>query len=275
VAPWLSAGAVATKEAGGWPEDVVGPSDEAFAPGYPQPRTLSLDDIVQLKEDFVAGVRRAIQAGFDIIDMHFAHGYLISTFLSPAVNKRTDRYGGSFENRVRLALEIVEEARAIMPEDMPLMVRLSATDWLDNNPDYIGENWNIEQTIKLAHLLAERGVDVLDVSSGGIHKLQKVDAGPGYQAPFAKKIKKSVGAKMLISTVGSIKTGMIAQDIIEGGRDEDDTPLDLVAAGRLFQKNPGLVWAWADDLNTSIQIAHQIAWGFGGRAQAPKDSKIP
>ncbi|KAG5818307.1 hypothetical protein H9Q74_003014 [Fusarium xylarioides] len=112
--------------------------------------------------------------------------------LGLATNKRTDNYGGSFKNRVRLAFEIVEGARA-----------------LDNNPEYEGENWNLEQSIKLAHLLAERGVDVLDVSSGGIHKMQKVTAGPGYQAPFAKAVKKSVGDKLLVSTVGSIKTGTL------------------------------------------------------------------
>jgi 2,4-dienoyl-CoA reductase-like NADH-dependent reductase (Old Yellow Enzyme family) len=271
VAPWLDAGLAAEKAAGGWPDDVVGPSNEPFAPGYPTPRAITIDEIEQLKEDFVSGVRRAIEAGFDVIDFHFAHGYLVSSFLSPATNKRTDKYGGSFENRVRLALEIVEAARAVMPDYMPLFARISATDWLDSNPEYEGENWTLEQSVKLAHLLAERGVDVLDVSSGGIHKMQKVTAGPGYQAPFAKVIKKSVGDKLLVSTVGSIKTGALAEEIISGG--EDDTPLDLVAAGRLFQKNTGLVWSWADDLNTSIQIAHQIAWGFGGRAN--KNSPKP
>ncbi|KAJ4050825.1 NADH-dependent flavin oxidoreductase [Fusarium oxysporum] len=265
VAPWLDAGLAAEKAAGGWPDDVVGPSNEPFAPGYPTPRAITIEDIEQLKEDFVSGVRRAVEAGFDVIDFHFAHGYLVSSFLSPATNKRTDKYGGSFENRARLALEIVEGARAVMPDHMPLFTRISATDWLDNNPEYEGENWTLEQSIKLAHLLAARGVDVLDVSSGGIHKMQKVAAGPGYQAPFTKAVKNSIGDKLLVSTVGSIKTGTLAEEIIQGG--EDDTPLDLVAAGRLFQKNTGLVWSWADDLNTSIQIAHQIAWGFGGRAK--------
>jgi 2,4-dienoyl-CoA reductase-like NADH-dependent reductase (Old Yellow Enzyme family) len=265
VAPWLDAGLAAEKAAGGWPDDVVGPSSKPFAPGYPVPRAITIEEIERLKEDFVSGVRRAVQAGFDVIDFHFAHGYLVSSFLSPATNKRTDKYGGNFENRVRLALEIVDASRAVMPNDMPLFARISASDWLDNNPEYEGEKWTLDQSIKLAHLLAERGVDVLDVSSGGIHKMQKVAAGPGYQAPFAKAIKKSVGDKMLVSTVGSIKTGTFAEEIIQGG--DDDTPLDLVAAGRLFQKNTGLVWSWADDLNTSIQIAHQIAWGFGGRAK--------
>ncbi|KAJ5962520.1 oxidoreductase [Penicillium viridicatum] len=253
----IDAGLAATKEADGWPDNVMGPSDEPFAPGYPIPRAMTLEEIEQLKEDFISDVRRAVEADFDAIDFHFAHGYLISSFLSPAVNKRTDKYGGSFENRVRLALEIAEGARAIMPKKMPLFVRISATDWLHNNPEYEGESWTVEQSTKLAHLLAERGVDVLDVSS----------------APFAKQIKKSVGDKLLVSTVGSIKTGTLAEEIISGG--EDDTPLDSVAAGRLFQKNTGLVWSWADDLNTSIQIAHQIAWGFGGRAKKQTGGKAP
>ncbi|KAH6689744.1 hypothetical protein F5X68DRAFT_204223 [Plectosphaerella plurivora] len=272
VAPWLSAAAIATEEAGGWPNDVVGPTDEKFDEGYASPRALTIPEIEQIKKDFQRGVVRAMQAGFDVVELHFAHGYLVSSFLSPAVNKRTDKYGGSFENRVRLALELVEGARAVLPEKTPLWVRISATDWLDNNPAYEGENWTVEESIKLAHLFAERGVDVLDVSSGGIHRLQKVNGGPGYQAGFAKQIKKSVGDKLLVSTVGSIKTGTLAEELISGGKDEDDTPLDLVAAGRMFQKNPGLVWYWADDLETSIHVAKQIGWGFGGRAALKKES---
>ncbi|PNP73579.1 hypothetical protein FNYG_13098 [Fusarium nygamai] len=238
VAPWLDAGLAAEKATGGWPDDVVGPTDEPFAPGYPTPRAITIEEIDQLKEDFVSGVRQAVEAGFDVIDFHFAHGYLVSSFLSPATNKRTDKYGGSFEDRVRLALEIVEGARAVMPEHMLLFARISATDWLDNNPEYEGENWDLEQSIKLAHLLAEGGVDVLDVSSGGIHKMQKVSAGRGYQAPFSKAVKKSVRDRLLVSTVGSIKTGALAEEVIQGGK--DDTKLDLVAAGRLFQKNTEL-----------------------------------
>lgn len=266
VPPWVSGGAVAEKEAGGWPDDVIGPSSEPFtSEGAAIPRAMTLEEIEEVKRDFVAAALRSVKAGYDVIELHFAHGYLVSSFLSPAVNKRTDQYGGSFENRVRLALETVEAVRAVLPEDMPLFVRISATDWLENNPDYKGETWTVDQSIRLAHLLAERGVDVLDVSSGGIHPMQKVKGGPAYQAPLAKQIKKAVGDKLLVSTVGNITTGTLAEELISGGKDEDDTPLDLVAAGRMFQKNPGLVWAWADDLDTKIQIAHQIRWGFAGR----------
>lgn len=274
VAPWLSSGATATEAVGGWPTNVVGPNEVPFNEHYPTPRALSLAEITQIKSDFIAGVHRALRAGFDVIDLHFAHGYLVSSFLSPAVNNRTDQYGGSFENRTRLALEIVDATREIIPADMPLFVRISATDWLDTNPAWNGPSWTVEESVKFAQLLAQRGVDVLDVSSGGNHSLQKVIGGPGYQAPFAKAIKAAVKDTMLVSTVGSIKTGLEAQKIIAGNQDADDTPLDLVAAGRMFLKNPGLVWAWADDLGVTINVAHQIGWGFGGRA-SKKTVKLP
>lgn len=262
VAPWLSSGATATMEADGWPDDVVGPSEEPFGEHYPKPRSMTIAEIEQFKDDFLAGVNRSLRAGFDVIELHFAHGYLVSSFFSPAVNKRTDKYGGSFENRTRLALELVDATRAMIPKDMPLFVRISATDWLDTNPSWDGgESWTNKDSVELAKILATKGVDVLDVSSGGNHSLQKVQGGPGYQAPFAKEIKKAVGDKMLISSVGSIKTGDQAQKIIA----EEGEPLDLIAAGRMFQKNPGLVWSWADDLGVEIKVANQIGWGFGGR----------
>ncbi|KAG7411939.1 NADPH dehydrogenase afvA [Fusarium oxysporum f. sp. rapae] len=234
VAPWLSSGATAEPEAHGWPDDVVGPSSEPFSDKYPMPRSMSLQEIDQLKKDFVAAAIRVVDIGFDVIELHFAHGYLVSSFLSPAVNKRSGQYGGSFENRTRLATELVRETPP------PTCSRTKR---------------------RLAQMLAQEGVDVIDVSSGGNHPAQKVQGGPGYQAKFAKAIKQAVGDKMLVSTVGSIKSGTQAQEIIAEGQE-----VDLVAAGRMFQKNPGLVWAWANDLGFNIQVAHQIGWGFGGRA---------
>lgn len=264
VAPWLGPGAIASEEVGGWPSDVMGPSEDSFGDHYAIPRAMTLSEIAQFKRDFISGVRRALLAGFDVIELHFAHGYLVSSFLSPVGNKRRDKYGGSFENRTRLALELIDETRAVIPEDMPLFVRISATDWLETNPDWTEPSWNLEESIKFAKIMAQRGVDVLDVSSGGNHPRQMVVGGPGYQAPFAKKLKAAVGDSMLVSAVGSINTGNHAQDLIAGGRGEDDTPLDLIAVGRMFQKNPGLVWAWADDLDVTIRVAHQIGWGFSG-----------
>ncbi|KAF6829986.1 NADPH dehydrogenase [Colletotrichum plurivorum] len=263
IAPY---GATAVDEAGGWPSDVFGPGDETHAKGYPTPRAMTLQEIEEVKKGFIAAVERAVHAGFDIVELHFAHGYLVSTFLSPVSNKRTDKYGGSFENRARLALELVEGARAVMPADMPLFVRISATDWLAENPEWKGgETWTVEESAKLAPLLADRGVDVLDVSSGAMHPLQKLTGGPGYQAALAKRIKRAVGDRMLVSTVGTIENGVLAEQLLNGGRDEDDTPLDLVATGRMFMKNPGLVWAFADDLGVSIKHAKQFGWPFVGR----------
>lgn len=265
VAPWLSMGDTAYAEAGGWPDDVVGPGDEPFDTNYPRPRSITIPEIEQVKRDFVAAARRSVDAGYDVIELHFAHGYLVSSFFSPAVNKRTDQYGGSFENRIRLGIELVDAVRAVIPETMPLFVRFSATDWLDTNPDYKGESWTLDQSVRLAEILVDHGVDVIDVSSGGNHSQQKVQGGPAYQAGFARAVKKAVGDKGIVSTVGSITNGKQAEEVIRGNG--DDPQLDLIAAGRMFQKNPGLVWAWADDLDLPIVNAKQIRWGFGGRAK--------
>jgi 2,4-dienoyl-CoA reductase-like NADH-dependent reductase (Old Yellow Enzyme family) len=265
VAPWLSTGDTATHAANGWPDDVIGPSDEPFDPRYPTPRAASIAEIEQVKRDFVAAARRAVDAGYDVIDLHFAHGYLVSSFLTPAVNKRTDKYGGSFENRTRLGLELVDAVRAVIPKDMPLYARISASDWLDTNPDWKGESWTIDEAAKFAELMVEHGVDVIDVSSGGNHSQQKVKGGPAYQAGFARAIKKAVGDKALVSAVGSINNGKLAEETIQGSGDEPK--LDFIAAARPFQKNPGLVWAWADELGVPIVNAAQIRWGYGGRAK--------
>ena len=170
---------------------------------------------------------------------HILSGYLLHSFLSPASNKRTDSYGGSFENRTRLTREIVELTRAQIPSSMPLFLRISATDWLEEENDL--ESWKVEDTVKLAEILADMGVDLLDVSSGGLHPKQRVKSGPGYQAPFAKAVKERVGDKLAVGTVGTITSGKQAQQLLEEG-------LDLAIVGRMFQKNPGLVWTFAEEL---------------------------
>ena len=177
-------------------------------------------------------------------------------------NHRTDEYGGSFENRTRLTREIVELTRQTIPKDMPLFLRISATDWLEEEPS-IEQSWKSEDTVRLAEVLADMGVDLLDVSSGGMHPKQKLKTGPGYQAPFAKAVKQKLGDKLAVGTVGSIKNGELANQFLEEG-------LDLAIVGRLFQKNPGVVWQFAEELGIQIQMANQIRWGFGGRPGAPK-----
>lgn len=260
VAPWLSkGGAIATEEVGGWPTNVKAPSAVPYSKNHVIPQAMTLQDIEEFKTAYVAGVRRAVAAGFDVVEVHSAHGRLLHQFLSPASNTRTDRYGGSFENRIRLTLEIVELTRAIIPESMPLFVRLSATDWLEGT-DYDGPSWTLADSVRLAPLLADRGVDLIDVSSGGLHAAQKIDQVPNYQAPFARAIKKAVGDRVLVSTVGRIVSGRQANDLLEGAGGEE--PLDLVAVGRMFQKEPGLVWSWAEELGVQIHVANQIRWGF-------------
>lgn len=258
VAPWLSAGDVAGPEKNGWPDNVYAPSAIPYNDQHCKPKAMTLEDIENFKKAFKAAIERALKAGYDCIEIHNAHGYLLHSFLSPASNHRTDNYGGSFENRTRLTLEIVDIARATIPKNMPLFLRISADDWLEEAGI---EGWTIDQTVRLAEMLATKGVDLIDVSSAGLHEKQHIHGGPGYQVKFAKAIKEKVGDKMLVGTVGTITEGKQANGYLE------DDNLDLAIAGRMFQKNPGLVWAWADDLGVEARWANQIRWGFGGRGK--------
>lgn len=257
VAPWLSSGAIAVESVGGWPDDVWAPSAIAYNEHHATPKALTLEGIQELKDAFGASIKRAIDVGFDVIELHFAHGYLLHEFFSPVSNKRTDQYGGSFENRTRLGVELVDLARSIMPKDMPLFARISATDWLEE-VDEVPESWTQESSAQLAAILADHGVDLLDVSSGGLDPRARMKGGPAYQAPFAKFIKKQVGDKLLVTTVGSVNEGKLAQQQLDEG-------LDAVFSGRWFQKNPGLVWQFAEDLGVELHIANQIRWAFAGR----------
>ncbi|KAK6202079.1 NADH-dependent flavin oxidoreductase [Pestalotiopsis sp. IQ-011] len=263
VAPWLSANAVATKEVGGWPDEIVAPSAIAQDTVNPVPKALTLEDIEKLKQDWVEAAKRAVKAGFDVIEIHSAHGYLLHSFLSPVSNKRTDKYGGSFENRTRLVTEIAEGIRAVIPKEMPLFVRISATDWFEFDPsskEEFPETWTVAQSAELSSILADKGVDLIDVSSGGVHakSATAIKSGPAYQAPFSRDIKKIVGDKILVSAVGGIKTGKLAEEVLQSG-------VDVVMAGRWMQKNPGLVYQFADELEVDVKMAQQIGWGFGGR----------
>jgi 2,4-dienoyl-CoA reductase-like NADH-dependent reductase (Old Yellow Enzyme family) len=247
VAPWLDKGAVAGKDVGGWPDDCVAPSAIAWNDHHADPREMTLEDINDVKAAFCEAVKRSLKAGFDAIEIHAAHGYLLHQFYSPVSNKRKDSYGGSFENRTRLMLEIVELCRSVMPNDMPLFLRLSATDWLEQAPkDEIPESWTEEDTIKLAPLLAKAGVDVLDTSTGGNHPLQHPHVGPAYQAPFGISVKKAVGNTMKVGAVGMIDNATLANKLLDDG-------LDLVFVARPFQKNPGLVFTWSVSSAKKVQ----------------------
>ncbi|KAH7199187.1 hypothetical protein BKA60DRAFT_546978 [Fusarium oxysporum] len=273
VSPWLSINAVAAKEVGGWPDDIVGPSAIAQEEGVnPVPRAFSKQDIEQLKTDFVEASKRAIKAGFDVIEIHSAHGYLLHQFLSPVSNQRTDEYGGSFENRTKLLLEIIDLVRAAIPEATPILVRVSATDWFEYDSTLkkeFPESWTLEQTSQLACLLPKHGVDLLDVSSGGIHPKSAIAirSGPAYQVDLAKAVKKAVGDGLLVSAVGGIKTGTLAEEILQ-------SDIDVVRAGRWFQENPGLVRAFANELGVQVKMANQIDWSFKGRGKGGKKSSL-
>lgn len=269
VAPWLSMGDLATKNVGGWPDHVKGPSNIAFTDRFPQPHAMTKQEISDFKENWVAACKRAISAGVDFIEIHNAHGYLLFSFLSPTSNNRTDEYGGSFENRIRLTLEVAQLARETVGPDMPVFLRVSATEWLENVlPNE--PSWQLEDTVRLAAVLAEQGhIDLIDVSSGGNHAAQKITAGPAFQAPFAIAVKKVVGEKLMVSSVGKIDSGKLANKLLE------QDGLDLCLVGRGFQKDPSLVWTWAEELDVEISMANQIRWGFasrGGGLYLPKRS---
>jgi len=268
VAPWLSMGATATEAANGWPDDVVAPSAIRFNDAFPMPKELTLAGIERLKRAYVDAARRALRAGFDVIEIHHAHGYLLHSFVSPVSNKRTDQYGGSWENRTRLTLEIVDAVRSVIPPDMPLFLRISATDWLEETlPSE--PSWTSQDTVRLAGLLAEHGVDLLDISSGGVHPAQKIRGGPAYQAPFAEAVKKALGDKILVSCVGAITNGATAQGVLDKGQ------ADVILVGRQFLKNPGTVWQFAEELGVNLTVAHQIEWSFIGRGNVGRKQRDP
>ncbi|KAL4812122.1 hypothetical protein BDW67DRAFT_193967 [Aspergillus spinulosporus] len=256
-APFLGETATAEKEDGGWPDKVYAPSALPFSHTYPFPQAMTAQQIHDLKQAFVDAALRSVEAGFDMVEIHAAHGYLLHQFLSPVSNCRTDEYGGSFENRTRLLLEVTAGVRAVVPAEMPLFVRISATDWLEGLTDEFPESWTVADSCRLAPILAAHGVDFLDVSSGGIHPKQatSIRSGDGYQAPFALKIKRAVGNAMLVSAVGGIRTGELAKRFLQQG-------LDVVMCGRWFQKNPGLVYQFADELGVKVKMSTQYGWAL-------------
>jgi len=220
-APWRGGGAVAPEQ-GGWTP--VAPSALAFDAGSPVPDALDEAGIAKVIEDFVAATRRALDAGFRLVELHAAHGYLLHQFLSPLSNRREDRYGGSFDNRVRLLLEIIDAVRAAWPERLPLWLRISATDWVE------GDGWDIEQSIALARLVGDRGIDLVDVSSGGTVPNAKIPLQPGYQVPFACRIRREAG--IATGAVGLLTAPEQVERIIA----EDEA--DVVLLARELLRDP-------------------------------------
>ncbi|GAA0490038.1 NADH:flavin oxidoreductase/NADH oxidase [Microbacterium aurantiacum] len=230
---------------GGW--ETVAPSAIAF-PGLAEPRALDADGIRAVVDDFAAAATRAKDAGFDLVEVHAAHGYLLHEFLSPLSNHRTDAYGGSFDNRVRLLLEIVDAVRAAIGDDLILVVRFSATDWTDGG-------WTIDETVEAVRLVAAHGADLVDISSGGNVADARIPVGPGYQVPFAARIRAETGVPT--AAVGMIDSAAQAEQILVTGQ------ADVVLSGREMLRNPHFALRAARDLDADLSATPpQLTRGF-------------
>jgi 2,4-dienoyl-CoA reductase-like NADH-dependent reductase (Old Yellow Enzyme family) len=247
--PWEGDGVVPETE-GGW-QNVMAPSAIRFADNYPTPQALTVDGIQQVVRAFAAAARRACDAGFRVIEIHAAHGYLIHEFLSPLSNHRDDSYGGSFENRTRLIREIVTAVRSSWPKGAPLFVRISASDWVEGG-------WDLEQSIELARTLKQLGVDLIDCSSGGTVPHAKIPAGPGYQTPFAQRIRHE--AEILTGAVGMITSAVQAEQIIGTGQ------ADAIVIAREFLRDP--YWP----LRAAKELGQSISWPVQYLRAAPQDA---
>jgi 2,4-dienoyl-CoA reductase-like NADH-dependent reductase (Old Yellow Enzyme family) len=250
-APWAGQGMIPENE-GGW-NTVVAPSALAFTDDYPMPQALSIDGIQNIVSAFAAAARRACEAGFRVIEIHAAHGYLIQEFLSSLSNQRTDAYGGSFENRTRVLREIVAAVRGSWPEGAPLFVRISATDWIDGG-------WDIEQSVELARQLKQLGVDLIDCSSGGNTEHAKMPVGAGYQTPFAEQIRGE--ANILTGAVGMITSPIQAEHIMVTGQ------ADAVLVARELLRDP--YWP----LRAARELGQPISWPVQYLRAAPEGSQI-
>jgi 2,4-dienoyl-CoA reductase-like NADH-dependent reductase (Old Yellow Enzyme family) len=220
--PWQNHGKPVPVEEGGW-RPTYSSTTRGFTPESIQPEALTVEGIQRVAGAFTEAARRSLEAGFQLIEIHGAHGYLVHQFLSPLVNTRTDQYGGSFENRTRILREIVEAVRKVWPERLPLWLRISASDWTEGG-------WTIEDSVALAKQVKPLGVDLIDASSGGIVPSANIPVGPGYQTPFAERIRKESG--MLTGAVGMITSPEQAQHIIGTGQ------ADIVLLARELLRDP-------------------------------------
>jgi 2,4-dienoyl-CoA reductase-like NADH-dependent reductase (Old Yellow Enzyme family) len=244
-APWLGGKGLTTAE-GGW--QVVGPSAIPFGPDRPMPVALTSEGIQQVIASFEAAAHRALKAGFRLIEIHSAHGYLLHEFLSPLSNRREDEYGGSLENRMRLLLQVTERLRAVIPKELPLFVRISATDWMPGG-------WDCDQSVELSKHLKRLGVDLVDVSSGGTAPTAKIPMQKGYQVPFARRIREE--ADIRTGAVGMITEPDHANEIITGG----DANMVLIA--REFLREP--YWALKAARDLGAEPEWPIPYGYAVR----------
>lgn len=237
--PWRG-GAPLTADNGAW--QTVGPSAEPYADGWHTPDAMTDETLARVKESFVQAAKRSVRLGFRTIEIHCAHGYLLHQFLSPISNRRNDMYGGSLEGRMRYPLEVFDAVRAVMPDDMPLGVRISATDWVD-------DGWDIDGSIAFAKVLEARGCDYIDVSSGGNSPHQQIPVGPGYQTGFAAAIKQETSLSTM--AVGKITDPLQAEHIIRTGQ------ADMVSLARGMLYDPRWVWHAAEKLRAKAAFAPQ------------------
>ncbi|MEE1762030.1 MULTISPECIES: NADH:flavin oxidoreductase/NADH oxidase [unclassified Streptomyces] len=238
--PWRG-GAPVGADAHGW--QPVAPSAVAFDERHPVPDELTVDQIQEVVGQFAAAARRALAAGFEVVEIHGAHGYLINEFLSPHSNRRTDSYGGSYENRVRLALEVVDAVREVWPADKPLFFRVSATEWLEEG------GWSADDTVRLAAELKAHGVDLLDVSSGGNASGVHIPVGPGYQVPFAARVRNE--SALPVAAVGLITETEQAEKILANGE------ADAVLLGRELLRSPSWARQAARELGGEVHVPEQ------------------
>ena len=241
--PWRGGGTLALGSAGGW--EVCAPSAIPFDEGDAAPRELDSAATEEIVIAFEKAAERSLNAGFKVIEIHAAHGYLLHEFLSPISNRRSDEYGGSLENRMKLPLRIAERLRALIPEDLPLLTRISATDWVDGG-------WDVAQSVELARHLKRVGVDLIDVSSGGTTPYARIPVGKGYQLPFARRIREE--ADIPTGAVGLITDPHHANDIITGGE------ADLVLVGRELLRDPH--WAIKAALALGAQAPWPLQYGY-------------
>ena len=247
--PWKGGASLKTAEAGGWP--VVGPSPVPFSEGDPVPTPLDEAGIDEIVPAFEAAARRALAAGFRVLEIHAAHGYLLHEFLSPLSNRRGDRYGGTLENRMRLPLRVAARLREVTPEGVPLFVRISATDWAEGG-------WDVEGSAALAREMKRVGVDLIDVSSGGLVPRVRIPVGKGYQVPFARRIRDEAG--ILTGAVGLITEPRQANEIITGG------DADLVFVGRELLREP--YWALKAQQELGAEPSWPVPYGYAVRRRA-------
>ncbi|MEI6305216.1 MAG: NADH:flavin oxidoreductase/NADH oxidase [Deltaproteobacteria bacterium] len=249
--PWENRSTTLSESEGGWP--IVAPSAIAFDEGSAMPTALSESAIDDIKTAFVAAAKRSLLAGFKIAEIHSAHGYLLHQFLSPLSNHRTDQYGGSFDNRIRLLKEVVNAVRAVWPDNLPLLVRISATDWVEGG-------WNVEQSIELVQQLLTLGVDLIDCSSGGTAPQAKMPLGPGYQTYFSEQIRRETGGKT--GSVGLITTAAQADHIIRSGQ------ADMVLLARELLRDP--YWP----LRAARELGHLTPWPAQYVRAAPVNTPV-